>query len=209
MVDVVTVDVIVVVIVERIQDHPEGPPFSGQKRLFNFNCTPHGHKMSGLSASSGMSTGNISPPLSITPSEGYSPMEQYDFPGPFSSGQPAKRPRPVARGSSNDSSNHTQSGRLYSRDDGSRTADPTNLLSHQSTSTNAYSISAPIGTTPQQQYHSYQHQHQHQQYHQHQQQDTEAGRPRFIPGDQNHPPTFRDIVQAVAQSGTPVSFGRT
>ncbi|KAG0274447.1 hypothetical protein BGZ95_009788 [Linnemannia exigua] len=104
--------------------------------------------------SSGMNSGNFSPPLSMTPSEPHSPMSQHTDSqlqsvqgmarhghGPVGQplNPPTKRPRQVSRGISNtsDPSNNGAGGQWYNRDDTfDRAGGQTMTGSHHSMSSN-------------------------------------------------------------------------
>lgn len=104
--------------------------------------------------SSGMNSGNFSPPLSMTPSEPHSPMSQHTDSqlqgvqgmarhGHGSVGQPlnppSKRPRQVSRGLSNtaDPSNNGAGGQWYGREEAfDRAGGQTMTGSHHSMSSN-------------------------------------------------------------------------
>lgn len=144
---------------------------SGQKRGYGANVqdgyyyqgAPKSHGVSDMYQadagqfgipSSGMNSGNFSPPLSMTPSEPHSPMSQHTdsqlqgvqgMPrhGHGSVGQPlnppSKRPRQVSRGLSNtaDPSNNGAGGQWYGREENfDRAGGQTMTGSHHSMSSN-------------------------------------------------------------------------
>jgi hypothetical protein len=144
---------------------------SGQKRGYGANVqdgyyyqgAPKSHGVSDMYQadagqfgipSSGMNSGNFSPPLSMTPSEPHSPMSQHTDSqlqgvqgmarhGHGSVGQPlnppSKRPRQVSRGLSNtaDPSNNGAGGQWYDRENTfDRASGQTMAGSHHSMSSN-------------------------------------------------------------------------
>ncbi|KAF9910082.1 hypothetical protein EC991_007413 [Linnemannia zychae] len=153
---------------------------SGQKRGYGANVqegyyyqgAPKSHGVSDMYQadggqfgipSSGMNSGNFSPPLSMTPSEPHSPMSQHTDSqlqgvqgmarhGHGSVGQPlnppSKRPRQVSRGISNtsDPSNNGAGGQWYNREDTfDRAGGQAIPASHHSMSSNDNQGVGPVG----------------------------------------------------------------
>ncbi|KAI7829440.1 hypothetical protein BC939DRAFT_441906 [Gamsiella multidivaricata] len=122
------------------QNRIQAGVLAGQKRGYGPNVSEAAHNYYGYQAhpqkdvyptdpgqfgvvASGMSTGNFSPPLSVTPSEPHSPMSQQhhsqDQHAVQASNPPPKRPRQISRGTSNTTADSPASsaGQWYGRDD--------------------------------------------------------------------------------------------